>query len=216
MPRVYCAGPLFNVKEQEEMQELAEAFEGAGFDTFLPQRDGLELSACTETLVEKGMSPGVAADRVSKAIFALDVYQVLEGSDAIVVNLNGRVPDEGAVSEAAIAWCYGKPVVGYKADRRSVFHGQDNPLVAGLFEFNVCHTIKDAVSSMNRLLAETPAAEARVFHRERQIAGWLELGKRLSQAISSENKTKRLAAMLLEESVLLSNQKPSAAISSSR
>ena len=119
--RVYCAGPLFNRKEQEEMLQISEALEEAGFDTFLPQRDGLELSKCVDELVREGMTVEEAGRLMAEAIFALDVYQVLEGCHMLVANLNGRVPDEGAVSEAAIAWARGKPVIAYKADMRSAF-----------------------------------------------------------------------------------------------
>jgi hypothetical protein len=35
-----------------------------------------------------------------QAIFALDVYQVLVSCEGTVVNLNGRVPDEGPSSKA--------------------------------------------------------------------------------------------------------------------
>ncbi|HYL80063.1 MAG TPA: hypothetical protein VEU07_04570, partial [Candidatus Acidoferrum sp.] len=38
--RIYCAGPLFNRPEQEEMAEIARALAGAGFSTFLPHKDG--------------------------------------------------------------------------------------------------------------------------------------------------------------------------------
>ncbi len=101
--RVYCAGPLFNRKEREEMAELAECLEASGYETFLPQRDGIELVPCVAALVEAGMTKAKASEALSKAIFALDVYQVLVECEATVVNLNGTVPDEGAVSEAAIA-----------------------------------------------------------------------------------------------------------------
>ena len=121
--RVYCAGPLFNPKEREEMAALAGTLEEAGYETFLPQRDGLELTKCVAALVAKGLPPSSANRAMSEAIFALDVYQVLHGCDIVVANLNGRVPDEGTVSEAAIAWSRGKPVVGYKADTRSAFGG---------------------------------------------------------------------------------------------
>jgi len=115
--RVYCAGPLFNAKERQEMQEIADELEDAGFETFLPHRDGLEMAKCTDALKAEGLPESEAGELLSRAIFALDVYQVIHGCDAVFVNLNGRVPDEGAVSEAALAWCSGKHIVGYKADR---------------------------------------------------------------------------------------------------
>lgn len=150
--RVYCAGPLFNDKEREEMRQIAEELSRAGFETFLPQRDGLEMSKCVERLVAGGMERAEANALLSRAVFKLDVYQVLENCQAMVVNLNGRVPDEGAVSEAAMAWSAGKAVVGYKADSRSVFEGADNPLVTGLFGFSLADSIGDAVSRLVELV----------------------------------------------------------------
>ena len=38
-------------------------------------------------------------------------------------NLNGRVPDEGAVAEATMAWMLGKPIVFYKADYSQLDRG---------------------------------------------------------------------------------------------
>ena len=72
-----------------------------------------------------------------RAIFALDAYQVVVGCGSLVCNINGRVPDEGAVAEASMAWTLGKPVVLYKQDIRTAVSGRDNPLVAGLAEFAV-------------------------------------------------------------------------------
>jgi len=62
--RVYCAGPLFNEKEKEEMAEIAQALERHGFEVFLPQRDGLELSKCVQSLV---LSEWTGGDRKSAA-----------------------------------------------------------------------------------------------------------------------------------------------------
>lgn len=184
--RIYCAGPLFNAKERQEMQELATCFEDGGFATFLPQRDGLELSVCIPALLKRGIPKDNAADMVSRAIFALDVYQVIEGCDGIVVNLNGRVPDEGAVSEAAIAWVVGKPVVGYKADARSAFLGQDNPLVAGLFDFRICDEIPQTVTVMRKALSAHKTPKARSIERVVQIAGYVSLGKQIYSALRKE------------------------------
>jgi nucleoside 2-deoxyribosyltransferase len=132
---------LFNQVEKNEMFAIAEVLEKAEFATFLPQRDGLELTRCVGRLQRLGLNVEQANRVMEKAIFALDVYQVLEGCQALVANLNGRVPDEGTVSEAAIAWAERKPIVGYKADSRTAFAGTDNPLVTGLFGFDLCASI---------------------------------------------------------------------------
>jgi hypothetical protein len=62
------------------------------------------------------------------------MYQILERCDALVMNMNGRVPDEGAVAETAVAFAAGKPLVIYKNDHRTLLNGQDNSMVIGLSE----------------------------------------------------------------------------------
>jgi len=130
---VYCAGPLFNRSEQDFMKRMAATLErGRGFETFLPQRDGLEFANLLPALKSRGMPAEEAKARLSRAVFALDVYMVVQGCSAVVANLNGRVPDEGTVVEAALAYSVGKPLVLYKDDSRSSLDGSDNPMLLGL------------------------------------------------------------------------------------
>lgn len=121
---IYLAGPLFNDGERQEMAQLAAALEDIGLATFLPQRDGLELSELPST--EPARRPIWAA-----AIFQLDVSHLL-ACRGVVANLDGRVPDEGTMVEAGIAWTAGKPVVFYQRDARRCFEGDNNPMITGL------------------------------------------------------------------------------------
>ena len=91
------------------MASIARVLEGAGHATFLPQRDGLEVLAMRLATLPLARSAALGfADRlVRRAIFSVDVFQLVEGCDAIVCNLNGRVPDEGAVVEATLAYATG-------------------------------------------------------------------------------------------------------------
>ncbi len=148
--RVYCSGPLFNEKEREEMQEIATALEKAGFETFLPHRDGLEFTPLAHFLMSMGVDETNANLLWDKAIFALDAYQVTTGCQAVVVNLNGRVPDEGAVSESAMAWASGRIVVGIKDDLRSLVMGKDNAMVTGLLDFELHASTHSAVEAIQK------------------------------------------------------------------
>jgi len=105
--RVYCAGPLFNQSERDEMRTIADVLCEAGFVVYLPHRDGMEFRLIHRILVKRSWEPAQAAHFLHAAIFALDVFQLAVECDAMVWNLNGRVPDEGAVSEAAMAWTLG-------------------------------------------------------------------------------------------------------------
>jgi nucleoside 2-deoxyribosyltransferase len=153
MKKIYCAGPLFNPKEKEEMQEIATILENNGFDVFLPHRDGFEFVNLSKSFIKLGISDTDAKFILNKAIFTLDVFQVLN-SDGLILNINGRVPDEGAMVEAGIAWNAGKMIVIFKNDARTLINGNDNPLLLGLSDFNVANDISSIPPTFNQLLLE--------------------------------------------------------------
>jgi nucleoside 2-deoxyribosyltransferase len=201
--KIYCAGPLFTCKEQDEMREIALALEAAGYATFLPQRDGLELTECIDLLSHSRMSRGEAGGMMSRAIFALDIYQVLYGCRALVANLNGRVPDEGTVAEAAMAWSRGKPVIGYKADSRTVFGGHDNPLLAGLFDFQLCRNIPQIVESVRNALLNADLAENPAPVREEEIDKYATVGGEISTALEQRRPLPEVVEVILKFAELI-------------
>lgn len=163
-PRVYCSGPLFCAEEVGGMTAIARALEGAGFETFLPHRDGLEPYVLR---FSGGALPAVvpiARDRVDYAIFAVDVYELVERCDAVVCNLNGRVPDEGTVVEASLAFAVGTPVILYKADARAPFGGRDNAMLTALSRGPIEERIDRLPERVRQVLGEgrargTPSPE---------------------------------------------------------
>ena len=119
--RVYFAGPLFNQAEKDYNLKLAELLEEYGYDVFLPQRDGIEAAALE----------GKSEEELIEMIFSLDESEVKK-ADIIFMNLDGRVPDEGACVELGIAYASGKRCYGFKTDTRSVELGMDlNPMISG-------------------------------------------------------------------------------------
>lgn len=169
MTLVYCSGPLFCPEEIGGMTAIARAVETAGHETFLPHRDGLEAYVMRLASTPLGSMPGRAL--VDRAIFALDVFQIAERAHCVVVNMNGRVPDEGAVAEAAIAFAIGTPVVLYKNDARAPFGGGDNAMLLGL-----------AASRPVSTLAAIPEAVARAMSSPRSGPGARSAG--LERAVS--------------------------------
>lgn len=139
--RIYCAGPLFNQAERDEMTAISDVLCEAGYTVYLPHRDGMEFRLVLDELVDRGWPAPLAAHFLHSAIFALDVYQLAVECQAVTWNLNGRVPDEGAVSEAAIAWTLGKPIVAYMDDARTLISGRVNPMLVGLVEFDTKFSI---------------------------------------------------------------------------
>jgi nucleoside 2-deoxyribosyltransferase len=183
--RIYCAGPLFNPSERADMEILAEALELAGFETFLPHRDGLLYGTIVPDLVRAGYALDVSQWMARQAIFALDVYQVIISCDGTVVNLNGRVPDEGSVVEGAMAWTVGKAVVLFKDDARSKIDGLDNVLVAGLGGFRLVKHSADLPAAMTRALAQHPPLPVQFTSLPATIRQVVEHGQSLTESYAT-------------------------------
>lgn len=123
MKRIYFAGPLFCKSEKDYNLMLARQLEEAGYEVFLPQRDGYE-AACLEGKTE--------FEKVH-LIFDRDTAEILD-ADIFFMVLDGRVPDDGACVELGFAYAHGKRCYGVKTDARSLELGMDlNPLIAGCF-----------------------------------------------------------------------------------
>ncbi|MBC2606685.1 nucleoside 2-deoxyribosyltransferase [Pelagicoccus albus] len=178
--KIYCAGPLFTQSERDEIAAVASTLEKGGFDVFLPHRDGLEFRDLLPRLVDKGVAPEKANELVARSIFSLDAYHVLD-SDGLVFNLNGRVPDEGTMVEAGIAWASGKAIVAFKDDPRSLMEGSDNPMVCGLSDFVVAHTAEEVLESFRKLFLENPNAL-----RNREVPP-PPAGEKICQALKTED-----------------------------
>ena len=119
--KVYFAGPLFNQAEKDFNLELTKVLEEYGYEVFRPQRDGIEAA-----LLE-----GKTEEELIEMIFSLDAGEVCK-ADILFMNLDGRVPDEGACVELGIAYANGKRCYGFKTDTRSVEAGMDlNPMISG-------------------------------------------------------------------------------------
>lgn len=200
--RVYCAGPLFNESERREMLAIADSLRRAGFEPFVPHADGLEFAQVQPYLAARGYEPAAVGQLLHEAIFALDVYQVLVGCGSLVLNMNGRVPDEGAVAEAAMAWSVGKPIVIYKADARSKIAGRDNPLVVGLAGFETIEDIDELGAALAARLAQFPSyADGQVTcapHLRQTLSAGERLWERL-RAMGAERPAAQVAEAVMEE-----------------
>ena len=184
--KIYCAGPLFNQSERDEMTAIAEALLNAGFQVYLPHRDGMEFRLVHELLAQRGWEPMVAGQFLHEAIFALDVFQLAVECEAMVWNLNGRVPDEGAVSEAAMAWTLGKPLLAYRDDIRSFLAGRPlNPLLAGLVDFAWVESIPAIIPALKRQLEVQPPTEINLNTLSPRLRQTVEDGKVLWNAMFS-------------------------------
>ena len=148
--RIYCSGPLFCAEEVGGMSAIAKVLEDAGFQTFLPHRDGLEPYVMRFGNSSLLSTISVIRSRVDYAIFSLDVYELIERCNAVVCNLNGRVPDEGMIVEAALAYAAGKPLVLFKDDARAPFGGYDNSMLTSLAHGKIVKNLKELPAALRK------------------------------------------------------------------
>ena len=119
--KIYFAGPMFNQAEKDFNLEITKVLEDCGYQVFLPQRDGIEAAKLE----------GKTEDELIRMIFALDAGEVKK-ADIIFMNIDGRVPDEGACVELGIAYGIGKRCYGFKTDTRVEERGLGlNPMISG-------------------------------------------------------------------------------------
>ncbi len=140
---VYLAGPDYAPEESRALETLAEILGKHGWDIYIPGQQGLERDFMRKAEKSLGNNLLFFREVIERAAFALEIYQLVEGCDALVFNMNGRVPDEGGVFKAAVAFAAGKPLLLYKRDHRSKLHGNDNAMITGLsFDFRAVRKAK--------------------------------------------------------------------------
>ncbi|HEY1785949.1 MAG TPA: nucleoside 2-deoxyribosyltransferase [Pirellulales bacterium] len=181
--RVYCAGPLFNAAERAEMTQIAAVLARDGFETFVPHADGMEFSRVRSVLIQRGFDATLVGAWLHRAIFALDTYQVVIGCGSLVFNMNGRVPDEGAVAEATMAYMLDKPVVIFKEDARSVIAGRDNPLVVGPADFGTTSDMEHLSAVLAERLGQFPPVPDRAVFCPAHLCTAVAAGERLWQTL---------------------------------
>lgn len=184
------------------MEAIGEVLRSAGFEPFVPHADGLEFARVQPYLAAEGYDAAAAGRLLHEAIFALDVFQVVLGCGSLVLNMNGRVPDEGAVSEAAMAWTLGKPIVIYKADARTKVAGRDNPLVVGLAGFATVErvdTLGEALAARIAELRPDPDWETYCPAQLQEVLGGGERLWRRLQAMGRQRPDDQVAAAVMDE-----------------
>jgi hypothetical protein len=183
------------------MNRIAGALAAAGFEPFVPHADGMEFAQLHPYLADAGYDADEVGRFLHQAIFALDTYQVVCGCGSLALNMNGRVPDEGAVSEAAMAWMLGKPIVIFKADCRSKVAGRDNPLVAGLADFETIEELDQLGPRLaERYIELAPEQEHELPcppHLQRTLAAGGELWRRL-ESLGTARPLPELAQIVVE------------------
>jgi hypothetical protein len=132
---VYISGPMFSAADLWQQSQIATVLESYNppFTTYLPQRDGIEVGPLMASVNQVNTSQVLPVIYfIRQIVFCMDMYQLLGPCKSLVFNMDGRVPDEGSVSETASAFVAGKPIVIYKTTPITMLGGEDNPMLSGL------------------------------------------------------------------------------------
>jgi nucleoside 2-deoxyribosyltransferase len=149
---VYVAAPLFCDAEKQFNVQVAQDLAALGVRTYLPQRDSGETAA----LVKEGWDRTAARRR----LFDSDVAAV-RACDALLIILDGRVPDEGACVELGMAYAWGKTCLGLQTDVRRFGGGSNcNNLMVDHALIAVVHTLEELGGMVSRHLREMPITNA--------------------------------------------------------
>ena len=192
--KIYCAGPLFNPKEREDMDSIAKVLESAGYSVFLPQRDGLRFAKLLPMLIKRDITVDKATRMLNMAIFSLDVFQIMD-SQGLVVNMNGRVPDEGAMVEAGIAWSHNKAVVIFRNDDRTLVQGTCNPLAMGLSDFKSVDKYEGIPRAFHEKFVDTDREIS--LPEETQFGSAKTKGKRIRELLAEHKNFDEIADLLI-------------------
>lgn len=117
--KLYLASPLFNDSELLYNEKLCNILEPY-FEIYLPQRDG--------KLMDKLIKTGTDIEHAKEIVFSNDIVALLN-SDYLLINLNGRSIDEGAVFELGFAYANKKKCVGFQTDIRRLLPYGNNPMI---------------------------------------------------------------------------------------
>ena len=141
MTRIYLAGPLFCKSERDYNLSLKDALATRGYELLLPQTNGLNINA------EKMLTNPDYRDAAVMMVFQSDI-EMLDSCDAVLFNLDGRVPDEGACVELGYAYAKGKECFGLKTDIRTAEFGTDNMMISGALKLRTASSVDELVSML--------------------------------------------------------------------
>ena len=202
--RIYCSGPLFCAEEIGGMSAIAKVLDDAGFQTFLPHRDGLGSYILCFSNASFPSTISAIRTRVDYAIFSLDAYELIERCSAVVCNLNGRVPDEGMIVEASLAYAAGKPLVFFKNDLRAPFGGYDNSMLTSLVRGKIVKRLKELPSALEYELSREPELISLTGGLKKAVS----YGKRISSVLENlpdkifgKNSPDEIVSQVMEEAL---------------
>ncbi len=129
---VYIAGPLFNEKEREFLEEINAVCRAIGLSTYLPSQDG-----------------GLLNQDNDDEVFQMDI-KALNKADIVVASLNGVDVDSGTAFELGYAYAKGKKLFGLHTDFRTFSPTSEVNLML-LKSCIICHSLQELDTALRIL-----------------------------------------------------------------
>ena len=122
--KAYIAGPLFNEKEREFLDEINSICRAIGIDTYLPAQDG-----------------GLLCNDNADEVFKTDI-RALNKASLVVASLNGVDVDSGTAFELGYGFAKRKKLFGLHTDSR-VFTPSSEVNLMMLKSCTICHSLQE-------------------------------------------------------------------------
>ena len=127
----YIAGPLFNEKEREFLEEINAVCRAVGISTYLPSQDG-----------------GLLNKDNDDEVFQMDI-KALNKADIVVASLNGVDVDSGTAFELGYAFAKGKKLFGLHTDFRTFSPTSEVNLMI-LKSCVICHSLQELDTALRK------------------------------------------------------------------
>ena len=179
---VYLAGPMFSDADKWQQNLIDSTLKTAGYSTYVGMNDGIEVAVvmadATKPLDLPANQVAEIVTFVHKIVFALDVYQLAKRCNSVVFTMDGRVPDDGSISETAIAYATNTPVVIFKTSPITMLGNQDNPMVQGLsMKSAYVDKVADIPSALDAAVAAESGLSGQSFRAGPRLAATIALGE---------------------------------------
>jgi nucleoside 2-deoxyribosyltransferase len=181
--KIFLSGPMNSTSDVNGQMAISAVLKQT-FNVYLAPVDGVEISSLIDLLANPTLFSELflrAALLVQQIGWAHEIYQLLS-CDALVLNMDGRVPDEGAVAEAATAYMAGKPVVIYKNTVVTFWNFFNNPMVAALSStWQVIADVCKLPEALTVALDDPPAGKGFEYTPPPNIQEAYDFGKYVSE-----------------------------------
>ncbi len=132
----YIAGPLFNEKEREFLEDINGVCKAIGISTYLPSQDG-----------------GLLSEDNDDKVFQTDI-KALNKADVVVASLNGVDVDSGTAFELGYAFAKGKKLFGLHTDFRTFSLTSEVNLMM-LKSCVMCHSLQELDTALRKYYKST-------------------------------------------------------------